>query len=88
MRKYSHRPVDKLPDNALRLSLYAKEKGITQNWIYVQLKRVSEGKMPPEKITFEVVVFQGTNFIVPKKKPCVLPKKPLAKTARIEKTLR
>ena len=54
-----YREVDKLPSNALTVKQYADKKEVCTSYIY---KLVRE-----EKATFEIVVFQTINFIVPLK---------------------
>lgn len=55
-----YRIVDKLPDNAVKVSEYAKLRGCADHsLIYHWLRRKSD------KATYEIVVFQGFNFVIP-----------------------
>lgn len=56
-RLHKYREVKKLPDNALTVSQYAKERGCTTPYIYELVKK--------GKAEFELVTFKGINFIIP-----------------------
>jgi len=51
--------VDKLPVNALTVDSYCKQMNYTTANLYKKVKN-------KKNIEFEVVVFQGINFIIPK----------------------
>lgn len=50
--------VDSLPPNAMTVKEYAIRKEVTTSYIYKLIKE--------EKATFDIVVFQTINFIIPK----------------------
>lgn len=52
-----YRKVDKLPANAKTVKMYSEDEGITTAYVYKQVKQ--------KKNKFEIVVFQGVNFIIP-----------------------
>jgi len=52
-----YREVEKLPPNAKTVKNYAEDIGITTAYVYKQIKQ--------KKNKFEMVVFQGVNFIIP-----------------------
>lgn len=64
-RLYTHTIVDTLPDNALKVSEYAKNQGYTTPYIYELIRKVRENAIDKNKAGFEVVTFQGINFIIP-----------------------
>lgn len=49
--------VDSLPDNAIKVSQYAKDRGCHHSLIYHEITR--------KKANFEIIQFQGINFILP-----------------------
>ena len=49
--------IDRLPDNAKTVKAYAEDVGISTQYVY---KQVREGKNK-----FQIVTFQGVNFILP-----------------------
>ena len=56
-RRYQYRAVDKLPPNAIKVSDYARQRGCHHSLIYHEVRR--------GKAKFEIVTFQGFNFIIP-----------------------
>ena len=52
--------VSKLPVNALTVAEYARQQGYTTNYIYNQVR-------DKKNTTFNIVVFQSFNFIIPVK---------------------
>lgn len=61
--KFGERVVDTLPENALKIRVYADQIGKTRQWIYKMIKKHFLGELP--YIPFEPVIFQGGMFIVP-----------------------
>lgn len=55
--QHKYREVSKLPATAKTVKTFAEDTGITTAYVY---KQVKEGKNK-----FEMVVFQGVNFIIP-----------------------
>lgn len=54
-----YRTVSKLPDNAVKVSEYAKLIGLRDHsLIYHRLRR-------NVSVNYEIVVFQGINFVIP-----------------------
>lgn len=54
-----YRTVKKLPDNAIKVSDYAKSIGLRDHsLIYHRLRR-------NVAVNYEIVVFQGINFVIP-----------------------
>lgn len=58
-----YRVVEKLPKGAMTVKQYADQKGINQATPYLQWKRGNAD--------FEIIIFVGINFIIPKKKKTV-----------------
>lgn len=57
-RLYQYRKVDKLPDNAVKVKDYAVNvRQCSTSLIYHEVQR--------NKANFEIIQFQGINFIVP-----------------------
>ena len=56
-RLYNYTIVDKLPENAIKVSEYAKKRGCSTSLIYHEISR--------NKAQFEIIQFQNINFIVP-----------------------
>lgn len=56
-RLYNYTIVDTLPANAIKVSEYAKERNCSTSLIYHEIQR--------NKATFEIIQFQGINFVVP-----------------------
>jgi len=57
-RKYQYRIVDKLPDNAVKVKDYATNiRQCSTSLIYHEIQR--------KKANFEIIQFQGINFIIP-----------------------
>ena len=52
-----YREVTKLPTTAKTVKTYAENEGITTAYVYKMLRE--------KKNKFEIVVFQGVNFIIP-----------------------
>ena len=59
-----YREVSKLPEEALTPKLYAEQNGISHQLVYIRLKRAREKGLI---IDFEIVTYQGVNFVVPYK---------------------
>lgn len=57
-RKRTRRKVDSLPPNAIKVADYAKKVGLSVGRIY---QKESE-----KKADFEMVMFHGANFVIPK----------------------
>jgi hypothetical protein len=55
--QHKYREVVKLPSKAVTVKTYAEQNDITTAYVYKQIK---EGKNK-----FEIVTFQGINFIIP-----------------------
>lgn len=64
-RLYNYTIVDTLPDNAVKVSEYAKQRGFTYPYIYEQFRKVRENVLTTSQVGFEIVTFQGINFIIP-----------------------
>jgi hypothetical protein len=58
-KRSTHKEVDILPSNAIKVSEYAKQWPCNTSYIY---KLVSKGKHAGR---FDIITFQGINFIVP-----------------------
>ena len=56
-RSLTHKEVKELPKNAVKVSHYAKERGCSTSLLYHELNR--------GKAKFSIIVWQGTNFILP-----------------------
>lgn len=56
-RLYTHTVVDKLPDGAIKVSEFAKQRKCSHTLIYHELSR--------GKAKFKLVQFHGINFVVP-----------------------
>lgn len=54
-RKYDHRIVKRLPKDAITVKEYARQRNCHHSLIYHELKR--------GKANFQIVNFQGINFI-------------------------
>lgn len=52
-----YKEVSKLPDNALTVAQYAKDRECTTPYIYELVRK--------QKNDFEIVIFKGINFIIP-----------------------
>lgn len=52
-----YKTVNSLPENAMTVKDYCKERGCTNPYIY-QLVRTN-------KANFEIVIFKGINFVIP-----------------------
>lgn len=63
-RIHDYEQVSELPKGALKFSIYAKERGFTTNYLYGLIRNVREGKKSWSDIGFEVILFQGGNWIV------------------------
>ena len=55
--------VDKLPDNAMRVSAFADLKGWAVGYVYVKYERSLIN--PKTTVDYKIVQFQGINFIIP-----------------------
>lgn len=55
--QHKYREVTELPAIAKTVKNYAEDLGITTAYVYKQVKQ--------KKNKFEMVVFQGVNFIIP-----------------------
>lgn len=55
--KNKYREVAELPPTAKTVKTYAEDENITTAYVYKQIKE--------KKNKFEIVVFQGVNFIIP-----------------------
>lgn len=55
--QHKYREVTELPTTAKTVKTYAEENEITTAYVYKQVKE--------KKNKFEMVVFQGVNFIIP-----------------------
>lgn len=64
-RLYNYTIVDTLPDNAVKVSEYAKQQGYTYPYIYELLRKVRNNEIEKSKAGFDMVTFQGINFIIP-----------------------
>jgi hypothetical protein len=53
----TYRIVDTLPDNAMKVADYCRERGCTNPYIYHLWKA--------GKANFEIVLYKGINFIIP-----------------------
>lgn len=53
-----YRTVSKLPDNALKVSEYARYRGFKDHSLVYH--RITRGKAD-----YEIVIFQGFNFVIP-----------------------
>jgi hypothetical protein len=53
-----HEIVDILPQDAMSVSAYAKERGCTTSYVYHLLKRKGEAE-------FKIIRYQGINFVLP-----------------------
>ncbi len=53
-----YKVVEQLPDNAMTVSDYCIERGCTNPYIYELFRN--------NKANFEIVIFKGINFIIPK----------------------
>jgi hypothetical protein len=80
-RKNNYREVETLPKNAMTVAEFEKESGCSNAYAYTAWKRnvvpeqEKEGGNPEKamkKIGFEIVVFKGINFIIPKGKKKVV----------------
>ena len=56
-RSLTHKEVNVLPKDAVKVSHYAKQRGCSTSLIYHELQR--------GKANFTIIVWQGTNFILP-----------------------
>lgn len=58
-RNRTHKEVNKLPENAMLVSDFCKERGFTTSYVYklIRLNKNSD---------FDIVIFKGINFIIPK----------------------
>jgi hypothetical protein len=57
-KKHKFREIEKLPANAMSVSNYAKEvRNCNTSYIYQLIRE--------KKNSFEIVEFQGVNFIIP-----------------------
>ena len=54
-----HKTVDNLPNDAMLVSDFCKERGFTTSYVYklIRLNKNSD---------FDIVIFKGINFIIPK----------------------
>lgn len=59
-RRNTYREVQRLPSNALRVSEYAAQRQCNTSYIYELIRK--------QKADFEIVVFQGINFVINFKK--------------------
>lgn len=63
-RNNEYRKLSKFPSNAITVSEYARERGCNTANIYKHWRKVAEGKSTPQRIGFEIVVFQDINFVL------------------------
>jgi hypothetical protein len=64
-RNNTYRVVQKLPANAVTVSEYATAKECGTNYLY---KLWRQHATQDKEIEFEIVIFKGFNFVIPKSK--------------------
>lgn len=57
--------VDNLPDTAIKVSEYAKQRRCNTSYIYKLAAMKQDEIKTDQKINFEIVEFHGINFIIP-----------------------
>lgn len=55
--------VQRLPATALNVKLFCAREGYTDNWLYKQIKKEKETGKP---FKHYMVIFQGSNYVIPK----------------------
>ena len=64
-RLYQHIEVNQLPVNAVKVSQYAKDRGVSYTYIYELSRKVREGLISEQDAGFQLITFQSINFIIP-----------------------
>lgn len=62
-RTNTYRSVSTLPRNALKVSEYVATKNHDQPYLYKKWRKYLAGELA---IDFEIVIFHGDNFVLPK----------------------
>lgn len=63
MKAKKYRAVERLPENARTVKLYAQDIGVEPAYVYVKYQRAKG-----EGIGYDIVNFQGVNFVIPELK--------------------